>query len=62
MIGVNVYCNVFLQQTAVFINKVVEEQYSYLRMNLDMNRLEATSSIDSIDWKIEKNNVRNIMF
>ena len=62
MIGVNVYCNVFLQQTIVFINKVVEEQYSYLRMNLDMNRLEATSSIDSIDWKIEKNNVRNIMF
>lgn len=62
MIEVNVYCNVFLQQTAVFINKVVEEQYSYLRMNLDMNRLEATSSIDSIDWKIEKNNVRNIMF
>lgn len=62
MIGVNVYCNVFLQQTAVFINKVVEEQYSYLRMNLGMNRLEATSSIDSIDWKIEKNNVRNIMF
>ena len=49
MIEVNVYCNVFLQQTAVFINKVVEEQYSYLRMNLDMNRLEATSSIDSID-------------
>ena len=62
MIGVNVYCNVFLQQTIVFINKVVEEQYSYLRMNLDMNRLEATSSIDSIDWKIEKNTVRNIMF
>lgn len=62
MIGVNVYCNVFLQQTAVFINKVVEEQYSYLRMNLGMNRLEATSSIDSIDWKIEKNTVRNIMF
>lgn len=62
MIEVNVYCNVFLQQTAVFINKVVEEQYSYLRMNLGMNRLEATSSIDSIDWKIEKNNVRNIMF
>lgn len=62
MIGVNVYCNVFLQQTIVFINKAVEEQYSYLRMNLGMNRLEATSSIDSIDWKIEKNNVRNIMF
>lgn len=62
MIGVNVFCNVFLQQTLVFIDKIVEEQCSYLSMNLDMSRLGSTSSIDSIDWKIEKNNVTNIMF
>lgn len=62
MIGVNVFCNVYLQQTVVFIGKVIEEQCSYLSMNLDMSRLEATSSIDSIDWKIEKNNVTNVMF
>lgn len=55
MIGVNALCNVFLRQTVVFIDIVVEEQCSYSRMNVDMNRLEVTSSIDSIDWKIERN-------
>lgn len=36
MIGVNALCDVFLRQTVVFIDKVVEEQCSYSRMNLDM--------------------------